>query len=55
MDESSELDKENFVEQWIEWLTSLISERQRHFLVDYNAVFPVQDDIDLVTQLGVSM
>ena len=55
MELSSELDKENCVEQWIEWLTCLISERQRHFVVDYNAVFPVQDDIDLVTQIGIQM
>lgn len=43
------------MEQWLEWLTYLISERQRHFVVDYNAVFPVQDDIDLMTQLNMAM
>lgn len=51
----SPTNQENCVEQWLEWLTYLISERQRHFVVDYNAVFPVQDDIDLMTQLNMAM
>lgn len=54
-DDESPSSKENYVEQWLDWLTYLISERQRHFVVDYNAVFAIQDDIDLMTQLGVPM
>jgi hypothetical protein len=48
-------DREQPVELWLDWLTCLVSERQRHFIIDYNLIFQVQDDIDLITQLGIQM
>ena len=48
-------DREQPVELWLDWLTCLVSERQRHFIIDYNLIFQVQDDIDLITQLGLQM
>lgn len=48
-------DREGPVEQWLDWLTCLVSERQRHFTIDYDILFPVQDDLDLITQLGIQM
>lgn len=53
--EDTTLDKERPVEQWLDLLTFLVSERQRHFIIDYDTLFPLQDDIDLVSQLGVQM
>lgn len=46
---------EKFVETWLEWFTSLVSERLRHFLTDYNLLFPIQDDVDLITQMGAQV
>ncbi|KZS18432.1 Activating signal cointegrator 1 complex subunit 2 [Daphnia magna] len=53
--EDASWDREQPVELWLDWLTCLVSERQRHFLIDYNLIFQVQDDIDLITQLGIQM
>lgn len=45
------LDKENCVEQWLESLTFILSEH--HFIIDYNTMYPLQDDIDLLTQMDL--
>ena len=39
------------MEQWLESLTFILSER--HFIIDYNSLHPVQDDIDLLTQMDL--
>lgn len=28
---------------------------ERHFIIDYNSLFPLQDDIDLMIQMSIPM
>jgi len=48
---NDKIDKENCVEQWLESLTFILSEH--HFIIDYNKLYPLQDDIDLLTQMDL--
>lgn len=47
------VDKQDCAEQWLEWITCVMTER--HFIIDYNSLFPLQDDIDLMIQMSIPM
>ena len=47
------MDKQDCAEQWLEWITCVMTER--HFIIDYNSLFPLQDDIDLMIQMSIPM